>query len=475
MRTICTLVLLVASGCTVKDPLFCETPDHPCTDPSRPFCDENAAFPASEGIRKTCIPSPFDAAVVDARPQACTPNTKLCAAGIYAECDPLGQVSSSISCGPLGCNLAGTACVDIDPTNGLATQLDLAAAAPEVALTGIAKIDTSTSSVVNGNGASVSVPTATISQGLGLPSITVFRFKSLSVESLIIGGANTLALVSDGDITISGNVDLSSSNDGPPLYAPKNGPGALISGNACVGQKASGKGGGGGGGRGDTGASGGDGGGAGAGAGGAKLDAPSGAPLVGGCMGGIGAGDTLAFAGAAGGGIQLTSRTRIRLQGTATIDASGGGGRGAGLTGVGGGGGGAGGSILLEAPIVDVSASGVVLSARGGGGASSAGQTTNSAAMPGSDGDADPGTTGAAGGSCSGCAAGGVGQAVIWTQSKTILDGAGPGANGTVCGGGGGGASGQLVIKTATGTLTVGAVVRAWTKLSAISTRDRTK
>jgi len=33
----------------------------PCTDAERPYCDLEGEFPASEGIKRTCIPSPFDA------------------------------------------------------------------------------------------------------------------------------------------------------------------------------------------------------------------------------------------------------------------------------------------------------------------------------------------------------------------------------------------------------------------------------
>jgi alpha-tubulin suppressor-like RCC1 family protein len=55
-------------GCLKKDPLYCDETT-PCMDPERPFCDLNGEFPASEGIRRTCIASPFDAGPdVDAGP-----------------------------------------------------------------------------------------------------------------------------------------------------------------------------------------------------------------------------------------------------------------------------------------------------------------------------------------------------------------------------------------------------------------------
>lgn len=64
LLTIATLAT-TATGCSVKDPLFCD-PAHPCVDPSRPYCDLYGAYPASDHIGNTCIASPFDAGVPDA-------------------------------------------------------------------------------------------------------------------------------------------------------------------------------------------------------------------------------------------------------------------------------------------------------------------------------------------------------------------------------------------------------------------------
>jgi alpha-tubulin suppressor-like RCC1 family protein len=52
------LVVQAASGCLKKDPLYCDE-DTPCTDPARPFCDDEGRYPASEGIKHTCIADPF--------------------------------------------------------------------------------------------------------------------------------------------------------------------------------------------------------------------------------------------------------------------------------------------------------------------------------------------------------------------------------------------------------------------------------
>jgi alpha-tubulin suppressor-like RCC1 family protein len=59
------LVLASASACSKKDPLYCD-PDTPCTDPDLPFCDHNGEYPASDGIKHTCIPDPFPDAGPDA-------------------------------------------------------------------------------------------------------------------------------------------------------------------------------------------------------------------------------------------------------------------------------------------------------------------------------------------------------------------------------------------------------------------------
>jgi hypothetical protein len=74
LKTACALLALSASAaaCKVTDPLYCDQ-NTPCTDQARPFCDLNGEYTASEGIKRTCIPYPWDAAPdTDAGP-ACTP------------------------------------------------------------------------------------------------------------------------------------------------------------------------------------------------------------------------------------------------------------------------------------------------------------------------------------------------------------------------------------------------------------------
>lgn len=51
------MLLAMVQGCTRNDTLYCDETT-PCTDPMRPFCDLNGAFPASAGIGRTCIANP---------------------------------------------------------------------------------------------------------------------------------------------------------------------------------------------------------------------------------------------------------------------------------------------------------------------------------------------------------------------------------------------------------------------------------
>ena len=51
---------LCLAGCTTYDPLYCDD-QRSCKDPDRPFCDLAGEYPASDGVARTCIPSPFDA------------------------------------------------------------------------------------------------------------------------------------------------------------------------------------------------------------------------------------------------------------------------------------------------------------------------------------------------------------------------------------------------------------------------------
>lgn len=55
--TVAALPTFSSVACKVYDPLYCDV-NHPCRDPARTFCDLEGAYPASDGIRRTCIPNP---------------------------------------------------------------------------------------------------------------------------------------------------------------------------------------------------------------------------------------------------------------------------------------------------------------------------------------------------------------------------------------------------------------------------------
>lgn len=59
--SICFLVVTLAClvGCKAYDPLYCDR-RRPCSDPERPFCDLEGEYGASDGVKRTCIPTPDD-------------------------------------------------------------------------------------------------------------------------------------------------------------------------------------------------------------------------------------------------------------------------------------------------------------------------------------------------------------------------------------------------------------------------------
>lgn len=232
----------------------------------------------------------------------------------------------------------------------------------------------------------------------------------LAVKELVIGpdaelrlvGERSIVLLSAGDVTIQGIIDASAGCGDLTVVCggPGGGNGALDhteEASGCApGENGEGTGntrtGGGGGGFVTDGAAGGT-------AGGGTLEGGEGGsleigdcpgpllqPLRGGSGGGAGTFDEFGGSGGGGGGaVQITSFTRIVLNGGASslflgIFANGAG--GAGATDGGGGGGGAGGAILLEAPAITVDAMFVIAHGGAGGGGGIAGRESE---------DGDPG------------------------------------------------------------------------------------
>lgn len=398
-------------------------------------------------------------AVPDA-PTACAPSTTDCdeTSGRYVECSPEGFALVDVLC-PLGCAPDVEACLDVDPSNELAGYLDQARdddTVTSIDFTGASTIDTDTGAVTIG-----SVPvdvTSAVANG-----IRVLMFKDVEISGTVkVSGTLPLAILSDGDIEITGALDVSADGVVP-------GPGASQE-TACIGGSTANTAsnpvsGAGGGGHFHAGARGGlHAGGTSAGAGGTAASDPDLTPLVGGCPGG--AATFLIFpapppnGGGGGGAVQLTARGRIALTGSGVIDASGGGASGPGP----GAGGGAGGSVLLEAPTIVLDGPGVVVSTKGGGGGGA--RSSSSAYAPGEDGGT--GAQPAAGGSLSNHAAGGSGGTEA--AQPTV------GQNGNSTnqhGGGGGGSVGEALFKSRSGAVTPasGAAVRSRFATETISSR----
>ncbi len=415
------------------------------------------SFPAPDLIDAPPADAPVDApdAPTDA-PYACTPDAIVCddAQGIYIDCSPEGTVEFQITC-PLGCATDMEKCLDIDPSNGLAMYLDMAATAPDLVLQGNSSIDTR-NGIILVAGEGVTIPTA-VANG-----IRVFAVRSLTIDGVAQVqrdyGNWPLAFVSHGNVLIRGTLDVSAQGF-------EGGAGAYWGGDQsesgpCAGLWTSGQG--------ASGAGGGE-----PGGGGGQITGlprttggPAGAaiePLRGGCEGGTNLALGTSSGGGGGGGLQITSRTRIDLVDSGVIDASGGGATHENSTPeFSGGGGGAGGNVLLEAPQVVLNGTNVVISTKGGGGAG-AGTTT---AANGADGGIGPGR--APGGPSTQQAPGGPGG------DGTLAPGAGSDFMCSPCkAGGGGGASGMIVFRTMAGSIAPqnGAAVRSKTMVTAIRTR----
>ncbi len=367
-------------ACSNKVELFCDEQTL-CTDPDRPFCDLEGAFPASEGISNTCIADPFQ----------CETETTVCQNDELMVCGAEGTTRSPCR---FGCAAEEERCREMVPSNGLKPLLGSAASAPDLVLLDGSTIDTSTGIIVNGDGAVAEVPTVLLEAPNDGVSVRVFMAHSLTMGDTIASGEPALAFVVAEEFELVGALGT-----GFPIPGEASSVADCVAGDAPPSDAAQ-CGGGGGGGFGTSGG----------GSGSATMRAgpPAGnesiEPLRGGCRGGVGAGalDQAPSPGGLGGGaVQIVGGTSIR------IGSGGAGGSvlvpGGGAVQVGqecsSGGGGSGGAILLEAPEIVVSAVST-LAANGGGG--------SCATDSGENGSAD--ATPALGGACS-IASGGDGAA----------------------------------------------------------------
>jgi hypothetical protein len=368
-----------------------------CTTPAFPFCDVTGAIGGEEGtcIAVTCAAGEFgecrgdkevrcsdnehnyDVVVCErgCDPAAdgcrlCNPGETACTNGKVATCDADGVVASMTTC-PLGCFETQPRCRDIEPSNGLATYLEMVAVPPTLDIAdGIVDVD-SGELRLQPSGALLDVPSFLVPASSGGVSIRVFVADRVMIQRLTIrsgaGIGPAFALLANGDITISGSltVEPGVGQSGYPGCSGADGNYGQPCGDATAA--------GGGGANATNGAAG--------GAipsfflpamGGVAAGTSALIPLVGGCYGGgvVGPQGAENAAGRGGGALQFSSRTSILVDGV--LDARGETGgtdlfsQSLGLIVTGGG---AGGGILLEAPEVELGANARVLAAGADGGA----------------------------------------------------------------------------------------------------------
>ena len=304
--------------------------------------------------------------------------------------------------------------------------------------------------------------------------VGIYTFKSMTLDqmqALNAYGTNALALVSAGDMTIDGTIDVTCAGNvfvsglGGPGTAKVylSGPGGGAGGqpgasNSGVGAQTGGGGtgadnahqaGGGGGAYADIGGTGGSEGANPGGAGGSANGDPGLTVLAGGSGGGAGGQGNSAngsFGGGGGGLVLLVAQGTLTVGAGTTlggINAGGCGGTADNM--VGGGGGGSGGAILLQALSVNVAAMGAV-AANGGGGSAA-----NALAGTSSNGKSGDLSTGAAAGGSGGSASGGAGGAASTVAGQT-------GGSSGNSGAGAGGSAGRVRIETQAGAATIGGV-----------------
>lgn len=351
-------ILVLVSACTKKNPEYCAS-DGECADSLRPFCDVNGEFEESGFEDNTCTVRPADCAVDRC---GCTPGSATCEGTQVSVCDAGGRSVITSPCA-LGCAITEPRCATFAPSNDLANALDDARAEMDVVLPVGITIDTSTGVVTTAGGATLGIRSVLVAQAGGLKPIRAFLGKSFVIDESRIVGANSFAAVSPGPIIVKGRVDASATGR-------INGPGGQEGSSSCVGGAtaheqcnsnncAPGAGGGG------NGTAGGAGGGV-----SPQVQRLGGqvqttfAPLAGGCRGGdhLNTGGTLLNQGGAGGGaVQLVSLDSVRLVELGLIDVGAGGGD---VTA----GGGSGGTVVLEAPIVQMTGPSAGVTANGGAG-----------------------------------------------------------------------------------------------------------
>jgi hypothetical protein len=387
----------------------------------------------------------------------CVPSSATCSSGRYTQCDASGNYVSYVipngasdgtattiamnmyQC-PMGCHASQPRCADINASNGLNSALDSAgfgSSGPDLILpqnagaSGNVIIDTSNfdsaageTTIVDAGGTNIRVPAQVVTQ-TGAPPVLILKVRTLTIRTgrtVEVRGTRALAVASHFDVYIGGTVDLSGTLPSGPRVVPG---ASLVS--SCSGTYD--QNGAGGSGNGTFGAAG-----TGGNTGGQPFSTFDGIqPLQGGCSNFI----DQTFP---GGALQISSRTRVAMGSSALIDVSGGGGDAYFIGQYIAFGGASGGSVLLEAPSVELAA-GSIIAGRGGSGAAA-----DSGGI-GADGNEGPigGSTGAAPVTCSNCGTSGRGG------TETNMPTAATGTGFAIAGGGG--AVGRCATRTASGVL----------------------
>lgn len=247
-------------------------------------------------------------------------------------------------------------------------------------------LDTDTGNLTSNGGSPVAMPGGLVAQSAG-PMVRAVNARSLSIVSgatLSIVGSRPVIIVVHGTVTIDGVIDASArlESPGPISVAGPGGNDAALC-TTAAGQdgadttlaSAGGGGGGAGGAFGANGGDGADGHGSGHGTKGSKgtsTGVPTLLPLRGGCPGGSGGDDGVVAVdeggrrGDGGGGLEITARAGVTINGRLVANGtSGAAGGGVAMVRAGGGGGGSGGAIVLDGDTVQVQAS-AALCANGG-------------------------------------------------------------------------------------------------------------
>jgi hypothetical protein len=404
---------------------------------------------------------------------SCTPNTVVDCGNpsTLRTCGADGKSLSNTTC-PLGCGDTPTPhCKGFFPS-GAVTNADLTVAGTaDITIAANAVLNTDNGTIDNVRGATGDATMPDLKGGVNfriVNNVAIFNFSSLTVPTgvtLTLKGAHAVALVATTDINIVGVVDARGYT-GTTLCmggaaGPGGGIGAATSNGAGMGGGTKGTGsgsygsGGGGGGFGDVGGRGGNISGAVGGAAGGVYGNATLAPLIGGSGGGS---SSAGNGGGGGGAVQLVAGGKIVIGTGAAVGGVNAGGCGGigGYFGSGGGGGGSGGAIIVEAPVVQIAAKGV-LAANGAGGGTGGGAQGSAGALDAVRPTGSPSGSGTAGG----FGGAGNGGQLAGTQGIDTT---------TQESGGGGGGVGRIRINNISGTLTLDAAAIVSPNLNAINT-----